>query len=97
MHASMKCNFEQLMDHVLEFVCSILKSDLITELRRHCSIGNFLDIYFTQSFHKQILGVKVTYQHIEDVDPENYKNLKWLLENNLSDIPDLTFSMDTDE
>ncbi|GLU23961.1 hypothetical protein SLE2022_399350 [Rubroshorea leprosula] len=56
-----------------------------------------LDICFTQSFHKQILGVKVTYHHIEAIDPQNYKNLKWLPENNLSDIPDLTFSMDTDE
>ncbi|GKF17182.1 E3 ubiquitin protein ligase UPL1-like protein [Tanacetum coccineum] len=59
--------------------------------------GQLLDVYFTRSFYKHILGVKVTYHDIEAVDPDYYKNLKWMLENDLSDIPDLTFSMDADE
>ncbi|CAN4103909.1 unnamed protein product [Withania somnifera] len=59
--------------------------------------GQLLDVYFTRSFYKHILGVKVTYHDIEAVDPDYYKNLKWMLENNASDIPDLTFSMDADE
>ncbi|GJU07136.1 E3 ubiquitin protein ligase UPL1-like protein [Tanacetum coccineum] len=58
--------------------------------------GQLLDVYFTRSFYKHILGVKVTYD-IEVVDPDYYKNLKWLLENDVSDILDLTFSMDADE
>ncbi|KAL4185741.1 hypothetical protein AMTRI_Chr10g7440 [Amborella trichopoda] len=59
--------------------------------------GHLLDVYFTRSFYKHILGVKVTYHDIEAVDPDFYKNLKWMLENDVSDIPDLTFSMDADE
>lgn len=74
--------------------------------------------------------MKVTYHDIEAVDPDYYKNLKWMLEvtslirfvlpapfrtllvindifpspffffvhqNDVSEIPDLTFSMDADE
>ncbi|XP_058209928.1 E3 ubiquitin-protein ligase UPL1-like isoform X2 [Rhododendron vialii] len=59
--------------------------------------GQLLDVYFTRSFYKHILGVKVTYYDIEAIDPDYYKNLKWMLENDVSDIPDLTFSMDADE
>lgn len=91
--------------------------------------GQLLDVYFTRSFYKHILGVKVTYHDIEAVDPDYYKNLKWMLQvshfnnvllpmphslvslsndgfsffafllcqNDVSDIPDLTFSMDADE
>lgn len=42
--------------------------------------GQLLDVYFTRSFYKHILGVKVTYHDIEAVDPDYYKNLKWMLE-----------------
>jgi len=59
--------------------------------------NQLLDVYFTRSFYKHILGVKVTYHDIEAVDPDYYKNLKWMLENDVSDVPDLTFSMDADE
>ncbi|XP_011044918.1 PREDICTED: E3 ubiquitin-protein ligase UPL1-like isoform X2 [Populus euphratica] len=59
--------------------------------------GQLLDVYFSRSFYKHILGAKVTYHDIEAVDPDYYKNLKWMLENDVSDIPDLTFSMDADE
>ncbi|KAG7953992.1 hypothetical protein I3843_12G138000 [Carya illinoinensis] len=59
--------------------------------------GQLLDVYFTRSFYKHILGAKVTYHDIEAVDPDYYKNLKWMLENDVSDSLDLTFSMDADE
>nr|GFA23083.1 E3 ubiquitin-protein ligase UPL1-like isoform X1 [Tanacetum cinerariifolium] len=90
--------------------------------------GQLLDVYFTRSFYKHILGFKVTYHDIEAVDPNYYKNLKWMLEvsarvklnfivfcnhditftmvcssldflhqNDVSDIPNLTFSMDEDK
>jgi len=78
-----------------------------------------------------ILGVKVTYHDIEAIDPDYYKNLKWMLEvgymqlspplffshiaslqfwlgsiclsvclplqNDISDVLHLTFSIDADE
>ncbi|XP_044474315.1 E3 ubiquitin-protein ligase UPL1-like isoform X2 [Mangifera indica] len=59
--------------------------------------GQLLDVHFTRSFYKHILGVKVTYHDIEAVDPEYYKSLKWMLENDVGGMPDLTFSMDPDE
>ncbi len=42
--------------------------------------GQLLDVHFTRSFYKHILGVKVTYHDIEAIDPDYYKNLKWMLE-----------------
>ncbi|XP_023545877.1 E3 ubiquitin-protein ligase UPL2-like isoform X2 [Cucurbita pepo subsp. pepo] len=59
--------------------------------------GQLLDVHFTRSFYKHILGVKVTYHDIEAIDPDYYKNLKWMLENDISDVLDLTFSVDADE
>ncbi|KAE8709850.1 E3 ubiquitin-protein ligase UPL2 [Hibiscus syriacus] len=59
--------------------------------------GQLLDVHFTRSFYKHILGAKVTYHDIEAIDPDYFKNLKWMLENDISDVPDLTFSIDADE
>lgn len=42
--------------------------------------GQLLDVHFTRSFYKHILGVKVTYHDIEAIDPGYFKNLKWMLE-----------------
>lgn len=35
-------------------------------------------------------------QDIEAVDPEYYKNLRWMLENNITDVLDLTFTEESD-
>ncbi|XP_004501671.1 E3 ubiquitin-protein ligase UPL2-like isoform X2 [Cicer arietinum] len=59
--------------------------------------GQLLDVHFTRSFYKHILGAKVTYHDIEAIDPAYFKNLKWLLENDISDDLNLTFSIDADE
>ncbi|TQD73794.1 hypothetical protein C1H46_040671 [Malus baccata] len=59
--------------------------------------GQLLDVHFTRSFYKHILGAKVTYHDIEAIDPDYFKNLKWMLENDISDVLDLTFSIDADE
>jgi E3 ubiquitin-protein ligase HUWE1 len=59
--------------------------------------GQLLDVHFTRSFYKHMLGAKVTYHDIEAIDPSYFKNLKWMLENDISDILDLTFSVDADE
>ncbi|GMN62344.1 hypothetical protein TIFTF001_031415 [Ficus carica] len=59
--------------------------------------SQLLDVYFTRSFYKHILGVKVTYHDIEAVDPDYYKSLKWILENDKCESLDLTFCIDADE
>ena len=35
-------------------------------------------------------------QDIEAVDPEYYKNLIWMLENNITDVLDLNFTTESD-
>ena len=35
-------------------------------------------------------------QDIEAVDPEYYKNLRWMLENDIGDVLDLTFTEEVD-
>ncbi|KAG0246179.1 hypothetical protein BGX31_004144, partial [Mortierella sp. GBA43] len=59
--------------------------------------GRLLDAYFTRSFYKHILGRPVDYRDVEAVDPEYYKSLVWMLENDITDIVDETFSMETDD
>lgn len=49
--------------------------------------GQLLDVYFTRSFYKHILGNKITYHDIEAIDPEYYKNLKWMLDVSLPALP----------
>ncbi|KAK9785185.1 hypothetical protein WJX73_010540, partial [Symbiochloris irregularis] len=58
--------------------------------------GQFIDAYFTRSFYKHMLGQPLTYQDIEAVDPDFYKNLRWMLENDITDVLDLTFTEETD-
>ncbi|RCI05196.1 hypothetical protein CU098_002474, partial [Rhizopus stolonifer] len=58
--------------------------------------GRLLDAYFTRSFYKHILGRTVDYRDVEALDPEYYKSLVWMLENDITDVIDLTFSIETD-
>lgn len=58
--------------------------------------GQIMDAYFTRSFYKHMLGQPLTYEDIEAVDPEYYKNLKWMLENDITDVLDLTFTAESD-
>ncbi len=54
-----------------------------------------LDAYFTRAFYKHILGQSITMDDMEDYDPEYYKNIKWIQENDITDF-DLTFSYEAD-
>ncbi|GJZ03432.1 E3 ubiquitin protein ligase UPL1-like protein [Tanacetum coccineum] len=42
---------------------------LLSRVAKALFDGQLLDVYFTRSFYKQILGVKVTYHDIEAVEP----------------------------
>ena len=53
--------------------------------------GYMLDAYFTRSFYKHILGQPLTIQDYEDIDPEYYKNLRYILDNDITGL-DMTFS-----
>ena len=59
--------------------------------------GFMLECYFTRSFYKLICNIPLTYHDMEDYDPEYYKNLKWLLETDITDMEELfTFSYEED-
>ncbi|GJQ11400.1 hypothetical protein GpartN1_g3191.t1 [Galdieria partita] len=59
--------------------------------------GQILDAYFTRSFYKHMLGIKPNYHDLEALDPDYYKSLQWILENDITGLLDLTMSADIDE
>ncbi|EDO18135.1 hypothetical protein Kpol_1031p39 [Vanderwaltozyma polyspora DSM 70294] len=54
----------------------------------------FLDAFFVGALYKMILRKKVILQDMEGVDAEVNNSLKWMLENSIEGILDLTFSAD---
>lgn len=56
-----------------------------------------LDGYFILPFYKQILNIPVGLKDLEAVDPEYHRSLVWMLENDITDVLELTFSVNYDE
>ncbi|CCH62217.1 hypothetical protein TBLA_0G02790 [Henningerozyma blattae CBS 6284] len=54
----------------------------------------FLDAFFVGALYKMMLRKKVVLQDMEGVDNEVYNSLKWILDNSIEGILDLTFSAD---
>lgn len=52
----------------------------------------FLDAFFVGALYKMMLHKKVVLQDMEGVDAEFYRSLKWITDNDITDILDLTFS-----
>lgn len=61
--------------------------------------GFALDVYFTRSFYKHILGQEVDYHDMEDLDPDFFKNLKMLMDINLneSELHEYYFAYEEEE
>ncbi|KAG9302523.1 hypothetical protein G9A89_007227 [Geosiphon pyriformis] len=56
----------------------------------------FLDAFFITSFYKMILKKKVGLPDMESVDADFFRSLTWALENDITEILDLTFSTEDD-
>lgn len=56
--------------------------------------GHCLDAGFTLPFYKQLLNKPITLSDIEGVDPELHRSLTWMLENNISNVIESTFSVE---
>jgi len=56
----------------------------------------FLDAFFVPCFYKMILGKKVTIADLEGVDEALHRGLTWMLENDITDVLDETFSVTED-
>lgn len=59
--------------------------------------GRLLDCYFSRAVYKRILGKSVSVKDMESFDPDYYKSLCWMLENDITDIITETFSVEDDE
>ena len=57
----------------------------------------YLDCHFSREVYKSILGKSVSLKDMDSVDPNYYKSLVWILENDITDIIEETFSIDTDD
>jgi len=56
-----------------------------------------VDVHFTRSFYKHLLGIKVNYDDVASIDSEYAKNLQWILDNDITDMGlSLTFQVETD-
>ncbi|KAI0884665.1 uncharacterized protein GGS22DRAFT_145502 [Annulohypoxylon maeteangense] len=59
--------------------------------------GRLLDCYFSRAVYKRILGKPVSVKDMESFDPDYYKSLSWMLNNDITDIITETFSVEDDE
>lgn len=57
----------------------------------------FLDCHFSREVYKSILGKPVALKDMESLDLDYYKSLVWILENDITDIIEETFSVETDD
>ena len=53
----------------------------------------FLDIYITSSFYKTIVQRKIALSDLGNIDAELYRVMEWMLENDITDIIEETFSL----
>ena len=54
--------------------------------------GYMADAYFTRAFYKHILGKSLNIFDMEDIDPQYFKTMKWILENDVKDL-EFTFRL----
>ena len=58
--------------------------------------GYLLDAHFTKAFYKHMINAPLHYTDFEDYDPEYFKNLEWIMKNDV-EILDLNFSYETND
>lgn len=56
----------------------------------------FVDAFFVSSFYKQILGMEINLEDMESVDADVYKNLQWMLDNDVDELG-AVFAVDDDQ
>ena len=54
-----------------------------------------IDVHFTRSFYKHMLGIRVSYNDVASIDPSYHQSLQWILDNDITDCGlELTFAVD---
>ncbi len=56
-----------------------------------------IDAYFVRSFYKHMLGQEVTWRDMEATDPDYFKNLNWILENDMTEVDYYYFTVEENE
>ncbi|CDK24961.1 unnamed protein product [Kuraishia capsulata CBS 1993] len=59
--------------------------------------GFLLDCHFSRAVYKRILGRPLTLKDVESLDPSYFKSLIWMLENDITDVIEETFSVESDD
>lgn len=59
--------------------------------------GRLLDCFFSRAVYKRILGRSVSVKDMESFDPDYYKSLCWMRDNDITDIITETFSIEDEE
>lgn len=59
--------------------------------------NRLLDCFFSRAVYKRILGKSVSVKDMESFDPDYYKSLSWMLDNDITDIITENFSVEDDE
>ncbi|KAG0144899.1 hypothetical protein CROQUDRAFT_659317 [Cronartium quercuum f. sp. fusiforme G11] len=57
----------------------------------------FLDAYFITSFYKMILKKRIALADMESVDAEIFRSLSWMLDNDITDVIENTFSVEDEK
>ncbi|KAH3899481.1 E3 ubiquitin-protein ligase TOM1 SCDLUD_004925 [Saccharomycodes ludwigii] len=57
----------------------------------------YVDCHFSRDVYKGLLDKPVSLKDMESVDPDYYKSLVWILENDITDVIEETFSVETDD
>ncbi|KAJ1568509.1 hypothetical protein HK405_001117 [Cladochytrium tenue] len=55
-----------------------------------------LDAFFVPAFYKMIIRKSITLEDMESVDAVQFRSLQWMLDNEIDDVLDLTFALETD-
>ncbi|EHY64806.1 hypothetical protein NERG_02209 [Nematocida ausubeli] len=55
-----------------------------------------VDCHFTRAFYKRVLRIPVDLSDVEALDPEFHRSLVWILENDIENVLEMTFSMEQD-
>ncbi|KNC79547.1 hypothetical protein SARC_08058 [Sphaeroforma arctica JP610] len=55
--------------------------------------GKLIDAFFIPPFYRKMLGRPMEFEDIQTVDIEYYRSLRWILDNDITDVLDLTFSV----
>jgi E3 ubiquitin-protein ligase HUWE1 len=58
--------------------------------------GRVLDCHFSRAVYKRMLGKSVSIKDMESLDPDYYRSLVWMLENDITDVITESFSIQQD-